>query len=322
VRVRFDPYLGALLACIVLASVLPARGVIAVGLDYGTDAAIALLFFLYGVRLAPREAWEGARNLRLQGTVLAFTFVLFPLLGLLLRALAPSLLSEELFTGLLLLCALPSTVQSSIAFTSIARGNVAAALTAATLSNLLGVLVTPLLLSLLLHREEGSLSTSAIEKLALQLVLPFALGQLLRPRLGAWMAHHKQALGYVDRGSILLVVYAAFSDGVVSGVWQRISLRDLCVLALVDALLLALVLTTTTYVSRALAFSREDEITAVFCGSKKSLATGVPMASVLFAPASVGLLVVPLILFHQLQLMVCAMLAQRYARLYAPANAP
>jgi sodium/bile acid cotransporter 7 len=213
-------------------------------------------------------------------------------------------------------------VQSSIAFTSIAHGNVAAALTAATLSNLLGVVVTPALLGLLLQREGQSLSTSAVEKLAVQLLLPFALGQLLRPRLGGWMTRHKKALGYVDRSSILLVVYAAFSEGVVSGVWQRISARDLWVLGLVDAGLLTVVLTVTTYVSRAPKFSRGDEITAVFCGSKKSLATGVPMASVLFAQTRVGLLVVPLIVFHQLQLMACAWLAQRYARLHTPSNAP
>lgn len=311
--IRVDPYLVALVACVVVASLLPARGEAAVVLDHGTDLAIALLFFLYGVRLAPREAWEGARNLRLQGTVLAFTYVLFPVLGLLLRAAAPGLLSDELYTGVLLLCALPSTVQSSIAFTSIARGNVAAAITAASLSNLLGVVVTPLLLSALLRRQGGFFSASALQKLAIELLLPFALGQLLRPRVGAWVTRHKQALGYVDRGSILLVVYAAFSEGVVSGVWQRISLGQLCVLGLVAAVLLCLVLVITTYASRMLKFSKKDEITAVFCGSKKSLASGLPMASVLFAQASVGVLVVPLMLFHQLQLMACAWLAQRYA---------
>jgi sodium/bile acid cotransporter 7 len=316
-RIRLDPYLAALLLCVVLASVLPARGAAAVALDYATDGAIALLFFLYGVRLSPSEAWQGARNLRLQGTVLAFTYLLFPALGLLLRALAPSLLSPELYTGLIFLCALPSTVQSSIAFTSIARGNVAAALTAASLSNLLGVVVTPLLLSFLLHRDGGALSTTAIQKLASELLLPFALGQLARARLIGWVTHHKPLLGHVDRGSILLVVYAAFGEGVVSGVWQRISLEQVVVLLLVEALLLVLVLVLTRSLSRALGFSKEDEIAAVFCGSKKSLASGLPMASVLFAQASVGLLVVPLMLFHQLQLMACAWLAQRYALRHA-----
>jgi sodium/bile acid cotransporter 7 len=312
--IRFDPYLGALVACVVVASVLPARGSFALGLDYATDAAIALLFFLYGVRIAPREAWEGARNLRLQGTVLAFTYALFPLLGLLLGWLAPGLLSSELYAGVLLLCALPSTVQSSIAFTSIARGNVPAALTAASMSNLLGVLITPLLVSLLLGRAGGGFSTTTLQKLATQLLLPFALGQLARPRLSAWVHRHKKSLGYADRSSILLVVYAAFSEGMVSGVWQRISVRQVATLLLVCAVLLAVVLSITTKASRLFGFSKEDEITAVFCGSKKSLASGLPMASVLFPPSSVGALVVPLMLFHQLQLMACAWLAQRYAR--------
>ena len=313
-KLRLDPYLLALFGSVVFASLVPARGGFATWLDHATDAAIALLFFLYGGRLSPREAWEGARHLRLQGTILTFTFVLFPLLGLSLRAAAPDLLSAELYTGLLLLCALPSTVQSSIAFTSIARGNVAAALTAASISNLLGVVLTPMLLAVLLRREGGALSGHAIQNLAVQLILPFGLGQVLRRWLVPWVTRQKSSLGYVDRGSILLVVYAAFSEGVVSGVWQKISPGQLGRLLSVDALLLAVVLLLTTAFSRALRFSKEDEIAAVFCGSKKSLASGLPMASVLFAQASVGALVVPLMLFHQLQLMACAWLAQRYAR--------
>ncbi|MFT3922076.1 MAG: bile acid:sodium symporter family protein [Myxococcales bacterium] len=316
-KLRIDPYLLALFGCVLLASLVPARGRVGTALDYVTDGVIALLFFLYGTRLSPREAWEGARHLRLQGTVLAFTFVLFPVLGLILRALLPGLLSEELYVGFLVLCALPSTVQSSIAFTSIARGNVAAALTAASLSNLLGVVVTPMLLALMLRRAGTTMSGEAIPKLAMQLLLPFFLGQLSRPWLSAWVTRHKQALGYVDRGSILLVVYSAFSEGVVAGVWQRISLAQLGRLLALDAVLLALVLILTTAISRALRFRKEDEIAAVFCGSKKSLASGLPMASVLFSQASVGLLVVPLMLFHQLQLMACAWLSQRYARRHA-----
>jgi solute carrier family 10 (sodium/bile acid cotransporter), member 7 len=309
-----DPYLLALFGCIALAIALPARGQAAELITLSTNLVIALLFFLYGARLSPKDAWEGARNVRLHAVVLACTYVLFPLLGLVLAFFVRPLLGDGLAAGILFLCAVPSTVQSSIAFTSIARGNVAAALCAASASNLLGVVVTPLLLAALLHRDESiELSTDAVRKLSLQLLLPFALGQLLRPRIGGFVQRHKRVLGFVDRGSILLVVYAAFSAGMVAGVFRDLSLPSMLGVAGTTALLLAAVLVLTTLLSRALAFATPDEITIVFCGSKKSLASGLPMASVLFPSALVGTVALPLMLFHQLQLVACAWLARRYA---------
>lgn len=312
-RLRIDPYLAALFGCVALATLLPARGSAAVAVSYLTSAAISLLFLLYGARLSPRDAWEGAKNVKLHALVLAFTYVLFPLLGLTLGPLVPRLLSAEQYVGFIFLCALPSTVQSSIAFTSIARGNVAAALCAASLSNLLGVVITPLLVGLLLSKQGVELPEGAIRKLVLQLLLPFFLGQLLRPRIGGLLTRHKQLLGYVDRGSILLVVYAAFSESVVAGIWQLVSPLSLLLLVALSCALLVLVLALSTWMSRRLSFSVEDEITIVMCGSKKSLASGLPMATVLFAPATLGMTVLPIMLFHQIQLMVCAWLARRYA---------
>lgn len=312
-RLRIDPYLLALFGVVALASLVPAHGAAAEGVERLTYVAIVLLFFLYGARLSPKEAWEGARHVRLHAVVLAFTYAVFPLLGLATEWLVPGLLTPELYVGMVFLAALPSTVQSSIAFTSIARGNVAAALCAASASNLLGVVITPMLVALLLRKEGVSLSGDAIEKLFLQLFLPFALGQLLRPRIGGFVARHKKVLGLVDRGSILLVVYRAFSEGVVTGIWQAISLPRLAFLAALCTALLVLVLALSTVVSRRLGFSVEDEITIVFCGSKKSMASGLPMASVLFPASTVSMTVLPLMLFHQLQLIACAWLARRYA---------
>ncbi|MDB4984973.1 MAG: hypothetical protein JWN04_151 [Myxococcaceae bacterium] len=312
-KLRIDPYIAAIFGCVALASILPARGVVADAFDYAVAIAIAVLFFLYGARLSPREAWEGARNVKLHGLVLLFTFAVFPLLSLLTHFLVPTFLTPELYLGVVFLSALPSTVQSSIAFTSIARGNVAAALCAASASNLLGVLITPLLVGLLLSKQGLNLSGSSLQKLALQLLLPFFLGQLLRPWIRSFVTRHRQVLSYVDRGSILLVVYAAFSEGVVAGIWQQISPTALALLMAVTAGLLALVLCLTTLASRRLGFSTADEITIVMCGSKKSLASGLPIATVLFPAATVGLTVLPLMIFHQIQLVVCAWLARRYA---------
>jgi sodium/bile acid cotransporter 7 len=311
-RLSIDPYIAAIVGMVGLASVLPVHGGGQVVADYATDAAIALLFFLHGAKLAPMEALAGARHWKLHVLVLLSTFALFPVLGMTAHALVPGLLTPALWTGLLLLCVLPSTVQSSIAFTSIARGNVSAALCAATASNLLGMVLTPLLAGFVLSAH-GGFSADAFFGIAVQLLLPFLAGQLARPLIGRWITEHKMVLGLVDRGSILLVVYAAFSDGVTHGIWHQVDIAQLGTLLAVDAALLAAVLGLTTLASRAFGFSRADEIAIVFCGSKKSLASGLPMATVLLAGQSVGLIVLPLMLFHQIQLMACAALARRYA---------
>jgi solute carrier family 10 (sodium/bile acid cotransporter), member 7 len=310
-RIRIDPYLAAIGGMVALASVLPVQGQAADAVGLLTKAAIAAMFFLHGARLAPRAALAGARHWRLHLLVLGSTFVLFPALALGLRAALPNLLTPALWSGVVLLAVLPSTVQSSIAFTAIARGNVPAALCAATGSNLLGMGVTPLLAGVLLGAQ-GGFSLHGLADIALQLLLPFLAGQAARPWIGGWAERRKAMLSLVDRGSILLVVYGAFSAGMAEGIWHQLDLGRLAMLGVIDAGLLASVLLITTLASRALRFSRADEIVAVFCGSKKSLASGLPMASVLLAGQSVGLIVLPLMLFHQIQLMACAVLARRY----------
>ena len=313
-RVRFDVYLLALVATVAVAAVLPARGAaepIAKGAVY---VAVFLLFFLYGARLSTRAVVEGISHWRLQSLVLLSTFALFPLVGLALTAALSRWLPGELGAGLMFVCVLPSTVQSSIAFTSIARGNVPAALCSASVSNLIGMVLTPLLVGLLLTTHGSGFSLKALGDIAVELLLPFGLGQVLRPWVGPWITRQKHVLSYVDRGSILLVVYAAFSESVVAGVWSHMDPWSLVLVLVLDAVLLAIVLLATTLLSRALGFSKADEITIVFCGSKKSLASGIPMANILFPGAAVGAIVLPLMIFHQIQLFACATLAQRYAR--------
>jgi sodium/bile acid cotransporter 7 len=317
-----DNFTAAILLTVVVASVLPCSGQFADIAQGVASVAIGLLFFLHGAKL-PREAIvAGATHWRLHLLVLCSTFLLFPLLGLLMRPLALQLLTPELYTGLLFLCVLPSTVQSSIALVAVARGNVPAAICSASASNLLGIFLTPLLVGLLVAQgASAGASPTSVVPIVLQLLLPFTVGQLLRPRIGAWVDRRKATLRLVDQGAILLVVYTAFSEAVIEGLWDKLPLTALAGLVLVNLLLLGLALAISTLVSRRMGFSREDEITLVFCASKKSLASGLPMAKVLFASHSVGMIVLPLMLFHQLQLMVCAVLAQRYAR-RAPALAP
>ncbi|MEU4274832.1 bile acid:sodium symporter family protein [Streptomyces tanashiensis] len=316
-----DGYVLALLGTVALAALLPASGAAASVTEGASTGAVALLFFLYGARLSTREALDGLKHWRLHLTVLGATFLLFPLLGLAARGLVPGVLTPQLYSGLLFLCLVPSTIQSSIAFTSIARGNVPAAICAGSFSSLAGILLTPLLAALLLGNSAGGLSADALLKIVLQLLVPFLAGQILRRWVGAFLVRHKKVLGYVDRGSILLVVYTAFSQGMVAGIWHLVTPARLGALLAVEAVLLAVMLALTWYGAGRLGFGRADRIAIQFAGSKKSLAAGLPMASVLFGPQA-SLAVLPLMLFHQMQLMVCAVIAKRRSRDPEPAGIP
>ena len=312
-----DAFTAWLLCTVALASVLPSQGQTAQVLGKVTVAAIGLLFFLHGAKLSREAMLSGLTNWRLHLVVLASTFVMFPLLGLAMKPVVNGVLPPELYVGILFLCTLPSTVQSSIAFTSMARGNVAAAVCSASASNFVGIFVTPLLVGMLIVQGAsvpGGSPLDAVLSIVEQLLLPFLAGQFLRPWIGAWVDRHKPMLKIVDQGSILLVVYTAFSESVNEGLWHKLSLSSLLSLGLLCCVLLAIALGLATLISRRLGFSREDEITIVFCGSKKSLASGVPMAKVLFAPSALGMVILPVMLFHQIQLMVCAVLAARWAQ--------
>jgi sodium/bile acid cotransporter 7 len=321
-RVRPDNFTLALISVVCLATVLPCQGWFAGAFGVATNLAIAILFFLHGARLSRQAALAGLTHWRLHLTVLAFTFVLFPILGLLAGLLPSAVLSPQLALGVLFLCCLPSTVQSSIAFTSIARGNVAAAICAASASNLLGVFLTPLLVGLLMQAQGGgSVSLDSVKAIVVQLLLPFVAGQALHPLLGAWTQRNRKILAVTDRSSILMVVYGAFSEAVLHGLWHQLSPLALSGMVAVNVVILATVLALTAWTSRRLGFDRADSIAIVFCGSKKSLASGVPIANILFSSSVVGPIVLPLMLFHQIQLMACAVLARRYAAQVEPALA-
>ncbi|WP_176056093.1 bile acid:sodium symporter family protein [Brucella intermedia] len=309
-----DKFTSMLIVTILFASVLPVHGEFAEWFALATKFAVGLLFFLHGARLSREAVIAGITHWRLHLAVLSSTFILFPILGLVAGWSVPGLSQSAFYTGILFLCVLPSTVQSSIAFTSIAGGNVSAAIVSASASNIFGMFLTPLLVGLLFAvKGGGGISVDALESILLQLLAPFVLGQILQPWIGSFMRRHGKALGFVDRGSILMVVYLAFSEAVVEGLWRTVSWDDLGVMVGVNIVLLVAVLLATWYGSKWLGFNRPDRITIMFCGSKKSLASGAPMASAIFAGANVGSIVLPLMLFHQIQLMACAVIARKLA---------
>jgi len=311
---RVEPFVVAILLAILVAALLPAGGAVATGFSWGTTIGVGVLFFVYGARMAPAEAIAGLRNWRLQGAVAATTYLVFPVLGLVLALAVGSFLDDGLVAGLLFLAALPSTVQSCVVFTAMAHGNVPGAVVSATVSNLAGIGLTPLLAALLLGSSGAGPDAGAVGRIVVQLLVPFLIGLVAGRWIGPWIRAHKKQLTLMDRGVIVAVVYAAFSRGVRQGVWQEVGPGEVAVVLGCAAVFLAAVLTLTWYGPRLWGASRADRVTIAFCGSNKSLATGLPMATVLFDPHVVGLVALPIILYHPLQITVCSFLAARLGR--------
>jgi sodium/bile acid cotransporter 7 len=313
-RFKPDVYILLILGMVVLASLLPARGAAGPVVDKITAIAIGVTFFLNGARL-PREAIIAAVvHWRLHLVILGITFAAFPAAGLAAARLPAWIVPAALAPGLIFLACLPSTVQSAISFTTIARGNIASAVASASASNLLAIVATPLLVAFLLHTEDGGFSLDSARRIALQLFAPFIAGHLARPLIGAFVARHGKRLGWVDRGAILLVVYGAFSDAVIGGLWSQVSAFDLARLTAVCLALLAFGFALPSWAGRVMRFEKGDRIALLFAGSNKGLVFGVPIAGVLFPPETVGFMLLPVMIYHQLQLMICAVIAQRYAR--------
>jgi sodium/bile acid cotransporter 7 len=318
VRMNMKPdwFLGGMFAAIVLAWVVPGPGAHGGWLhpEAMTKAGVAVVFFLHGVGLSFGALRAGVLNWRLHALVQTVTSLVFPVIGFGLYAAFDGRVAPELTLGMFYLCALPSTVSSSVAMTAAARGNVAGAVFNATLSSLLGTCLTPMWVALILTTSGQTMSLGpVILDLMCWLVLPLAVGQALHPWFGAWVKRHKARIGFVDRGTILLLVYTSFCDSFTQGVWRDSGAWQVGLVAFVCAALFALVMGLTSAAARALAFSREDKVAAIFCGSKKTLASGVPMAHLIFgAHPGLALILLPIMIYHPLQLMVGGVLAQRW----------
>ncbi|TFL14817.1 bile acid:sodium symporter [Pusillimonas caeni] len=309
-----DTYTFLLIGTVALASILPAMGTFAIGLKYLTTAAIALLFFLHGAKLPRQAIIDGLTHWRLHALILSCTFVFFPLMGFVLRPVLLPLIDHQLYLGVLYLCMLPATVQSAVALTSIAKGNVPASICSASISTLLGILITPFLVNGLVVPTGASSSLDSVVKIFMQLMLPFLAGHFLRPYFDSAFRKAGKMLSFVDRGSILLVIYSAFSAAVVGGLWQQVSAGMMAGVVLISLIFLALSMLYVYGLALWFGFSLEDRITALFGGAQKSLASGVPMAQVLFPAATAGIMVLPLMLFHLLQLIISAAIAQSWNR--------
>ncbi|KVV04394.1 MULTISPECIES: bile acid:sodium symporter family protein [Pseudomonas] len=316
-RVFTDWFLCGMLLATLLAYVFPRFGSTggAMHAEWVINIGVFLVFFLHGVNLSSEQISHGLKNMRLHLMVQGFTFIVFPLLWLLADTLLGTRIAPLLMLGFFYLCALPSTISSSVALTGSAGGNVPAAILNASLSSVLGIFLTPLLVSFVVGSGSGGIDLGAtLLDLCAMLLLPLVLGQLVRPLLGRFFARHKRYTNIVDKVVILLLVYAAFCNSMVSGMWQQQGAAVILGAFIGSALLLAAILWMTTRTARALKFSTADEIAAVFCASKKSLAAGAPMAALIFgANPGLGLILLPIMIYHPLQLIVCSVMAENYA---------
>ena len=311
-----DRFTILLVLMVLLATLLPISGQLAYYFNILTTVAIAVLFFLHGAKLSREAVIEGMLHWRMHALVFIFTFLIFPLIGLLSRPVLEPVLGQQLYWGFLFMCFLPSTVQSSIAFTSMAKGNVAGAVCSASFSNIIGMFITPILVSyfILGQSQHDFDPTKSIVQITLLLLVPFILGQLLRPFIFPQMRKFPSVVKVFDQGSILMVVYGAFSSAVVAGLWQQVSGITLIYLTLACSVLLTIVMLLALYLPKWLGFNQADQITIFFCSSKKTLASGVPMAQILFIGQPLGMIVLPIMIFHQIQLMVCGVIANQWSK--------
>ncbi|MEW6254571.1 MAG: bile acid:sodium symporter family protein [Pseudomonadota bacterium] len=325
-RLKVDPFVIALVFVVGAAVAWPEPGETGGPLhaDKVASYGIAVIFLLYGISLSPEQMWRSMGKWREHILVQASTFLLFPVIVFALQPLTERLFKQEILTGLFFLAALPSTVSSSVAMTSLARGNVPLAIFNASISSFIGVFVTPLLMAWYLHTTGTTLPLhTVILKLVLLVLLPIAVGQFLRPLAGPWIARHKVVVRIADRAVILCIVYNSFCDSVADGIWNSQDVWTLPVLAATVIGLFLLVYAILDGICRLGGIKVEDRIAVLFCGSKKSLATGLPMGGIIFgAGPATALIIAPLMMFHFFQLLIVSFIAAAYARRPEEGGAP
>ncbi|MBY7913675.1 bile acid:sodium symporter [Vibrio fluvialis] len=317
-KIKKEWFLVGMVVAILLATVTSefGRSGGVIHLDQLTGIGIAIVFFLHGLGLSPQAIKAGLTNWRLHVYIQMATFVVYPILWVIFGEAFLAYMPPALAFGFCYLLVLPSTISSSVAMTSVGKGNVPGAIFNASLSSILGVFITPLLIQLFMGFEGVQLdlldSVISISKL---LLLPMIAGQIMRPYLVAWVDRHKAVVNKVDKYVILLIVYNAFCDSVVNGIWSEFSVGLLATSIIICTVILLVMVHLIQWGARRTKFTLPDEVAAVFCGTKKTLAAGIPMAKVIFgADPSLGMILLPIMLYHPIQIFYCAVLANRYAR--------
>lgn len=313
-----DGFMLMIIVMVISAHLFPAPGTIQepISLEEIANYGLTLIFFFYGLRLNPQSLYNDLKNWRMHIITQLTTFLLFPIIILLTKPLFISEDSKLLWFGTFYLATLPSTVSSSVVMVSNAGGNIPSAIFNASVSAILGIFITPLWMSLFLTTSsEGVEISGIILKLFLQVLLPVILGLLLHNLFGAFAEKHKKKLRYFDQSIILLIIYTSFCHSFADGIFEGIRFFDLLMLGAAMIILFFAVYFFTNLVCNLLGFSLADKITVMFCGSKKSLVHGSVMSKVLFPQsATVGVILLPLMIYHAMQIIIISVIAQRFAR--------
>ena len=321
-NIKLDKFVLAILVAIVVAYFFPQWGIATspIPLDTISAVGIALIFFLYGLKLSPQKLKAGLGNYKLHLLVQACTFLVFPLVVLLFRPLIQNAEHELLWLSFFFLAALPSTVSSSVVMVSIAKGNIPAAIFNASISGIIGIVITPLWMGLFIDDMQTDFDfTEIYMNLVLQILAPVILGLLLQRFWGAFIQKHTKKLTLFDKSIILLIIYKSFATSFNDGIFSGVSLFDLAILVVGVLFLFVLVYMLTGRIATALGFSIEDRITAQFCGTKKSLVHGTVFSKIIFGGMpGLGLVLLPLMIFHASQIMIISAIASRFANREMP----
>lgn len=315
-RFGIDGFLLGIILVILLAYFFPQPGIITepVSLEQVSGYGVSVIFFFYGLRLNINKLAIELKNWRMHITIQVITFLVFPLIALLIKPLFNT--DSITWLGIFYLCTLPSTVSSSVVMVSIAEGNVPAAIFNASVSTLLGVFITPLWMIPFIESNAVYAGTGAIiMKLIVQVMLPVAAGLLLHKYGGSFAEKNKKRLKLFDQSVILLIIYTSFCHSFYNHTFEVLSLSSLLFVCVGMAALFFIVYFFTKYVCRIFKFKQKDTITVLFCGSKKSLVHGTVMSKVLFASTMpVSLILLPIMLYHSLQLIFAGIIAQQLRR--------
>lgn len=313
-RSFIDPFVIAIAVTVFIAYLIPYPGTkeSPFHLDEIANIGVSVIFLLYGVQLGPEKLKTGITNTKLHLVIQASTFILFPVIIILLKPLFNTVFLQQVWLPFFFLAALPSTVSSSVVMVSIAGGNIPAAIFNASISSMLGVFITPLWMSIFLKQTGNVELGGIIIKLLLQVLLPVIIGLFLHKKFGQKAEKNKKKLKLFDQSVILLIIYCSFSESFYEGVFKNFDALYLGEILLMAIALLFTVYGIITIVTKALHFDLKDQITATFCGSKKSLVHGTVMSKVLFANAAgTGLILLPLMMYHAMQLLIISIIAGR-----------
>jgi sodium/bile acid cotransporter 7 len=317
-KVGLNAFFFLMIGTIFIAWLFPPLGVAESPLHLPAIAGygVSVIFFFYGAKLSPENIVNGLSKWRLHLMVQLSTFVLFPVTIVLLRLIFEDYFTSLIGMGIFYLAALPSTVTSSVVMVSIARGNIAAAIFNASVSSILGIFITPLLMSSVLEKSTSGFDIShTIIHLCLQVLLPVVLGLFLHHKLGKWVTHYKTTLRNFDQAIILLIVYTSFCESFAGQMFDNFSLSEIFILGGMMLTLFLVIFSLMDLLSIWMKFKREDRITVIFCGSKKSLVQGAVMGKVIFPDQAIlGVVLLPLMVYHALQLLVGSTIAKRMGK--------